>query len=573
MGFRTVYGNSTSENGWPIVDEESCQWIIVPGTNPPVHLQIQQGQPLQLLRAWAADWNAYIEPLRDGDSACWTPGNSVATSNHLGGTAIDLNWDSHPFRQRGSLNDEQMRTMAAMEDFYEDTVFWAGRWQNPIDEMHSQVGYNSYGNPHTQDFINRKIRPDGFSTFRRGSAPPAPAVNLAQILCDAMGGSLSLDRYRELLPAAQQALAACGCNNLNRVAMWMAQLGTESGGLQWMEEIADGSEYEGRSDLGNTEPGDGRRYKGRGPIQITGRYNYDNLSEWAFSQQLVPSPKFFLDDPDQLSSDRYGFVGVVWYWTVARPQINELCDDGDLEGVTRAINGGLHGLADRRNRWQHCLGMGNSLLSLVTSVPTTPPGPTPEEDDFMSALSDAEQREMLDLLRQQSAYRRVSRSPLRHVGEGATETATGFDLNVDGNVHVLLVQALAKLGDPDSINLLREVASLDPNKYPDRAHDRQLAQAIINEIVGRASQGAAPPSGEVPGTLPAPMPTPIAIPLPTVQAEVYTPPVQQALPVVPRPAPAPPVPNAEGGLFGEIQALTQKLQNVSKQITDIVEGP
>lgn len=174
VATRLFNGNTNSEDGWPYVDQWSCNWVVVPGTSPPVNLQIQAGQPTALLRAWAADWNAYLEPLRDADSACWTEGNSVATSNHPGGTAVDLNWESHPFQQRGSFNADQMQTISEMEAFYEGTVFWAGRWDDPVDEMHSQMGGDTFGNPHTQDFIDRKIRPDGFSTFRREGVPVAP---------------------------------------------------------------------------------------------------------------------------------------------------------------------------------------------------------------------------------------------------------------------------------------------------------------------------------------------------------------------------------------------------------------
>jgi hypothetical protein len=100
MGGRVVYGNSSSSNGWPMVDEGSCTWTTVPGTD--VSLEIQNGQPLAILRAFAADFNAYVEPLRDADSACWTATNSVGDSNHLSGTAMDLNWDSSsvPGRRR-----------------------------------------------------------------------------------------------------------------------------------------------------------------------------------------------------------------------------------------------------------------------------------------------------------------------------------------------------------------------------------------------------------------------------------------------------------------------------------------
>ena len=176
MGKRVVYGNSFSENGWPMVDQDSCQWVTVPGTD--VSLQIQMGQPLILLRAFAADFNAYVEPLRDADSACWTPTNSVATSNHLSSTALDLNWNSHPFQiLNAGFTSEQINMVRDLLEFYEDTIFWGNDWDSPRDAMHFQVGYNTYQNAHTQDVINRKIRADGYSTFRRGGAASPPATS------------------------------------------------------------------------------------------------------------------------------------------------------------------------------------------------------------------------------------------------------------------------------------------------------------------------------------------------------------------------------------------------------------
>lgn len=166
---RVVYGNSFSENGWPMVNSEECTWVTVPGTS--VSLQIQNGQPLAILRAFAADFNAYVEPLRDPDSACWTPTNSVPTSNHLSGTACDFNWNDHPFQvSYAGFSSKETATVRELLDFYEQTVFWGQDWQSPKDAMHFQVGYNTYQNPHTADFIARKIRADGFSTFRRGNS-------------------------------------------------------------------------------------------------------------------------------------------------------------------------------------------------------------------------------------------------------------------------------------------------------------------------------------------------------------------------------------------------------------------
>lgn len=168
--------------------------------------------------------------------------------------------------------------------------------------------------------------------------------------------------YAALLPGYEAAMRAAHITNVNRAAMFAAQLGHESAGLFHMREIHDGSNYEGRRDLGNTQPGDGRRFRGRGPIQITGRGNYTAVSRWAHQHGHVPTPTYFVDNPAQLESPQYGFVGAVWYWTVARPQINRLSDARDLVGVTRAINGGTNGLNDRRARYQRALAMGARLL-------------------------------------------------------------------------------------------------------------------------------------------------------------------------------------------------------------------
>ncbi|MFC9769107.1 glycoside hydrolase family 19 protein, partial [Rhodococcus jostii] len=174
-------------------------------------------------------------------------------------------------------------------------------------------------------------------------------------------GSLPLERYRQLAPAFNAALVQADCTTIERVAMFSAQVGHESGGLQWMQEIADGSAYEGRRDLGNTQPGDGRRFRGHGPIQITGRDNHTQVSEWAYGLGLVPSLTYFVDHPDELGGDEYGFLGVVWYWTVAR-NMNAYADTRDIQGATRAVNGGLNGLQDRITRFNRCLALGDALL-------------------------------------------------------------------------------------------------------------------------------------------------------------------------------------------------------------------
>ncbi|MFC9874885.1 C39 family peptidase [Nocardia salmonicida] len=205
------------------------------------------------------------------------------------------------------------------------------------------------------------IPPKGYTWAAGAPALVDRPVLTAEILSQAMGQALPIERYAELLPAVSEALRTADCLTVDRAAMWMAQVGTESGGLRYMEEIRDGSAYEGRSDLGNIEPGDGRRFKGRGPIQITGRHNYGELSQWAHSRGIVPSPTFFVDHPGELATDHLGFAGVTWYWTAARP-MNTYADAGDIVGATRAVNGGTNGLDDRIRRWNHCRTLGAALL-------------------------------------------------------------------------------------------------------------------------------------------------------------------------------------------------------------------
>lgn len=214
--------------------------------------------------------------------------------------------------------------------------------------------------------------------------PPAPTGGGmdAEALAEAMGRSLPLDRYRELLPGFTNAMIAADCTNVERAAMWCAQIGHESVGLQYMEEIASGAAYNGRADLGNTQPGDGPRYKGSGPIQLTGRHNFRKFSEWTHSKGWADSPRFFEDNPHLVREDpHWGFLAATWYWTVARPNINAMADARDIVGVTRAINGGTNGLPDRQLRYQRCLNLGTRLL--------------PSIGGFLDMLSHEEQTELL----------------------------------------------------------------------------------------------------------------------------------------------------------------------------------
>jgi putative chitinase len=140
-------------------------------------------------------------------------------------------------------------------------------------------------------------------------------------------------------PLAER-MTARGIDTARRRAHFLAQVGHESGELRYTEEIASGDAYEGRQDLGNTEPGDGRRFKGRGLIQLTGRANYRAFGH-AVGLDLLTG-----DNPARVAGDPALAVEVAcWYWQSRG--LNALADADDAEAVTRRINGGLNGLTDR----------------------------------------------------------------------------------------------------------------------------------------------------------------------------------------------------------------------------------
>lgn len=129
-------------------------------------------------------------------------------------------------------------------------------------------------------------------------------------------------------------------NSPQRIAAFFAQLIHESGSFKYVREIASGEAYEGRKDLGNVYPGDGKRYKGRGYIQITGRSNYA-----ALSKDIFQDSKILLDTPDLLATPKYAMLSAFWYWD--KRALNDLADKAWLQTITKKINGGLNGWADR----------------------------------------------------------------------------------------------------------------------------------------------------------------------------------------------------------------------------------
>lgn len=149
----------------------------------------------------------------------------------------------------------------------------------------------------------------------------------------------SQSRAEELGLAANVHFRTYGIlENSLRLIHFLAQLAHESGNFRYMEEIASGAAYEGRKDLGNTQTGDGKRFKGRGPIQLTGRANYRK-----YGQQLGID---FENNPQIVAIPSIGLMVACKFW--ADNGLNALADQDDLRSITRRINGGYNGFEDRK---------------------------------------------------------------------------------------------------------------------------------------------------------------------------------------------------------------------------------
>jgi putative chitinase len=128
-----------------------------------------------------------------------------------------------------------------------------------------------------------------------------------------------------------------------RAAHFLAQAAHECDGFKTLQEYASGRAYEGRQDLGNTQKGDGVRYKGRGIFQLTGRANYRRIG-LALSLPLEATPELAADP-------RVSVLVAVNYWVTRKwrgVNLNSYADADKIEPITRAINGGLNGIDSRR---------------------------------------------------------------------------------------------------------------------------------------------------------------------------------------------------------------------------------
>lgn len=158
--------------------------------------------------------------------------------------------------------------------------------------------------------------------------------------------NLAAAKATSFLPHLNDAMARWEINTLARTAAFVAQLAHESGEFRWMEELWGPTDAQKRYEppaelagkLGNTEAGDGKRFKGRGPIQVTGRSNYQRFGT-LLGIDLIGMP-------EQAATPAVGFQIAGAFWK--SNGLNELADAGDFLKITKRINGGTNGLEDRR---------------------------------------------------------------------------------------------------------------------------------------------------------------------------------------------------------------------------------
>jgi putative chitinase len=168
----------------------------------------------------------------------------------------------------------------------------------------------------------------------------SPALSVKQL--QAIMPKLSDERAATFIKPLNNAMREFEITTPKRRAAFLAQIAHESGELRYMEELMSGEKYENRPGLGNTQPGDGKRYKGRGPIQLTGRANYRNAG---FALRLDLENK-----PELAAQPDVGCRIAGWFWKANG--LNELADAGDFRTITKRINGGYHG-QEQRLKYYH----------------------------------------------------------------------------------------------------------------------------------------------------------------------------------------------------------------------------
>jgi putative chitinase len=207
-------------------------------------------------------------------------------------------------------------------------------------DQHENINPAQFSAANTDVQINQPVDTKGGPTSGSGTVPTN--ANPVAVPSSKSGGAN--EQY------LQSVFIQAGITDPIKLAQWMGQCKHESGYFQYLEEIASGSAYEGRSDLGNTQPGDGVKFKGRGFIQCTGRVNYQSMTKY-FGVD-------FVNNPTKMADLEWAAKSVIWFFNVARKPgfknrtMTQAYSDTtafweDTLSVSAMVNGGKNGLQER----------------------------------------------------------------------------------------------------------------------------------------------------------------------------------------------------------------------------------
>lgn len=191
-------------------------------------------------------------------------------------------------------------------------------------------------------------------TRRRSGRQKKVLITLEQL--SAISPGTPVERIKSFIDHINEYCPMYGIDTKIELASFLSQVLHETGGLKWLREIWGPTQaqlrYEGRKDLGNLYPGDGKRFLGRGLIHITGRSMYGLISKLMFKGTDYPEDSL-LKNPDLLCSPRYAVLSACIYWK--HKNLDSVDDDLSIKEDTKIVNGGYNGLEDRQAIMKRCI--------------------------------------------------------------------------------------------------------------------------------------------------------------------------------------------------------------------------
>ncbi len=254
-----------------------------------------------------------------------------------------------------------------------------------------------------------------------------------------------------------KAMDKAGITHATERAMFLAQMNHETGGFKYDEEIASGAAYEGRKDLGNTQAGDGTRYKGRGFIQITGRANYQKYGD-KLGVDLV-------GNPDMAKNPQVAADVSVAYWMDRVDR--KAAQQGDIVAVTKDINGGRNGLQDRKDKFAHY--QKDATVAAAATGLTAPTQVSALSQDFIAnhdplgqQLQSIEQQYSNRQITNEGQFRTTLQSLKSRMGEIYDEAnVPKYDRTLTLGMHLGAYSAAALLNAPDNVTLDKASLTID----------------------------------------------------------------------------------------------------------------